>query len=138
MSSASCFASADLLSLDFLSLLLLFTDAFARFFFIGTKSSRPDFHRVGVPAHRRTPLRGDWERLYTPIVQHLHLQIRYNTRLNAIELKVRAAAATVRAPLRRASSANRKFFAILRGARLAALTQASFVVAVVVVLHADV
>ena len=40
-----------------------------------------------MPAHRRTPLKDNWEKIYTPIVQFMNLQIRYNTKLNAIELK---------------------------------------------------
>eukprot|EP00697_Spironema_sp_BW2_P014568 gnl/Spiro4/5042_TR2515_c0_g1_i1.p1 gnl/Spiro4/5042_TR2515_c0_g1~~gnl/Spiro4/5042_TR2515_c0_g1_i1.p1 ORF type:complete len:247 (+),score=64.96 gnl/Spiro4/5042_TR2515_c0_g1_i1:64-741(+) len=45
------------------------------------------FRRIPVPPHRLTPLRNNWMQIYTPIVQHLKLQIRMNTRLRCVELK---------------------------------------------------
>lgn len=46
-----------------------------------------DFRRVRVPAHRYTPLKNDWPNIMKPIVEHLHLQIRMNTKTRCIELK---------------------------------------------------
>lgn len=46
-----------------------------------------DFRRVRVPAHRYTPLKTDWPNIMKPIVEHLHLQIRMNTKTRCIELK---------------------------------------------------
>lgn len=43
--------------------------------------------RVVVPAHRYTPLKEHWMKIFTPIVEHLHLQIRFNTRTRTVELK---------------------------------------------------
>ncbi|KAF1782981.1 Transmembrane protein 43 family [Phytophthora cactorum] len=46
-----------------------------------------DFRRVRVPAHRYTPLKNDWPNIMKPIVEHLKLQIRMNTKTRCIELK---------------------------------------------------
>ncbi|TDH72105.1 hypothetical protein CCR75_004570 [Bremia lactucae] len=46
-----------------------------------------DFRRVRVPAHRYTPLKKDWPNIMKPIVEHLKLQIRMNTKTRCIELK---------------------------------------------------
>jgi|UniRef100_K3WKW4 RNA-binding protein PNO1 len=46
-----------------------------------------DFRRVRVPAHRYTPLKNDWPNIMKPIVEHLRLQIRMNTKTRCIELK---------------------------------------------------
>eukprot|EP00041_Stephanoeca_diplocostata_P014011 m.251680 g.251680 ORF g.251680 m.251680 type:complete len:279 (-) comp19542_c0_seq3:77-913(-) len=43
--------------------------------------------RVPVPPHRLTPLRESWLKIFTPIVQHMHLQIRMNTRTRHVELR---------------------------------------------------
>ncbi|KAI9905132.1 hypothetical protein PsorP6_013794 [Peronosclerospora sorghi] len=46
-----------------------------------------DFRRVRVPAHRYSPLKKDWPNVMKPIVEHLKLQIRMNTKTRCIELK---------------------------------------------------
>ncbi|KAJ0407548.1 hypothetical protein P43SY_006866 [Pythium insidiosum] len=51
------------------------------------EGGKNDFRRVRVPAHRYTPLKNDWPNLMTPIVDHLKLQIRMNTKTRCIELK---------------------------------------------------
>jgi len=43
--------------------------------------------RIVVPPHRLSPLRENWEKIYTPTVTHLKLQIRMNTHLRAVELR---------------------------------------------------
>eukprot|EP00698_Gefionella_okellyi_P006658 TRINITY_DN15_c0_g1_i1.p2 TRINITY_DN15_c0_g1~~TRINITY_DN15_c0_g1_i1.p2 ORF type:complete len:253 (+),score=34.28 TRINITY_DN15_c0_g1_i1:41-760(+) len=43
--------------------------------------------KVPVPAHRYTQLRESWTKLYTPIVEHLQLQIRMNTKSRSVELR---------------------------------------------------
>eukprot|EP00743_Colponemidia_sp_Colp-15_P001529 GILK01001669.1.p1 GENE.GILK01001669.1~~GILK01001669.1.p1 ORF type:complete len:253 (+),score=34.40 GILK01001669.1:56-760(+) len=50
-------------------------------------AGRSQFRRVPVPAHRYTPLRDCWMQIMTPIVEHMKLQIRMNTRRRAVELK---------------------------------------------------
>jgi RNA-binding protein PNO1 len=43
--------------------------------------------RVAVPAHRMTPLKGCWVELIEPLVQHLKLQVRMNTKRRCIEIR---------------------------------------------------
>ena len=47
-----------------------------------------EFRKVAVPPHRMTPLRDRWEEIVGPIVEHLKLQIRMNTRLKRVEIRV--------------------------------------------------
>ena len=54
-----------------------------------------EFRRVQVPPHRLTPLKKDWMQLYTPIVDHLKLDVRMNARLRAVELRTSAHTADV-------------------------------------------
>ena len=46
-----------------------------------------EFRRVPVPPHRYTPLRNDWMQIYTPIVEHLKLDVRMNPRNRSVEIK---------------------------------------------------
>ena len=50
-------------------------------------SDQAEYRRVRVPANRYTPLRDNWEHMMTPIVKHMKLQIRMNTRNRCVELK---------------------------------------------------
>eukprot|EP00004_Rigifila_ramosa_P025956 TRINITY_DN7893_c0_g1_i1.p1 TRINITY_DN7893_c0_g1~~TRINITY_DN7893_c0_g1_i1.p1 ORF type:complete len:224 (-),score=59.70 TRINITY_DN7893_c0_g1_i1:12-638(-) len=43
--------------------------------------------KVPVPAHRYTPLKQHWMEIYSPIVEHMQLQIRMNTHNRCIEIK---------------------------------------------------
>jgi len=43
--------------------------------------------RVNVPPHRYTPLKSHWMELYTPIVEHMKVQIRMNPKKRCVELK---------------------------------------------------
>ncbi|XP_076441798.1 RNA-binding protein PNO1-like [Babylonia areolata] len=43
--------------------------------------------RVFVPANRRTPLQQNWAAIFTPIVEQLKLQIRFNLRTKHVEIK---------------------------------------------------
>eukprot|EP00808_Paulinella_micropora_P001498 g56596.t1 len=45
------------------------------------------YARIAVPPNRRTPLRAQWMEIYRPIVEHMKLQIRYNPKFHAVELK---------------------------------------------------
>ena len=54
-----------------------------------------EFRRVQVPPHRLTPLKKEWMQLYTPIVDHLKLDVRMNARLRAVELRTSAHTADV-------------------------------------------
>ena len=48
---------------------------------------KSEFRRIPVPPHRYTPLRKEWMRLYTPIVEHLKLDVRMNPRNRSVEIK---------------------------------------------------
>ncbi|XP_022108940.1 RNA-binding protein pno1-like [Acanthaster planci] len=67
-----------------------------------TSSKRPNFpplsgekllegseemRKIPVPAHRYTPLKENWLKIYSPIVEHLKLQIRFNLRTRHVEIK---------------------------------------------------
>lgn len=45
--------------------------------------------KVGVPPHRMTPLKRDWIKIYTPLVEECGLQVRMNAGKRLIEMKVR-------------------------------------------------
>ncbi|KNC79879.1 RNA-binding protein PNO1 [Sphaeroforma arctica JP610] len=49
----------------------------------GEKSER----RVQVPTHRMTPLKQQWLKIYTPLVEHMKLQVRMNLHTRKVELK---------------------------------------------------
>jgi len=46
-----------------------------------------EVRKVAVPQHRLTPLRNAWEHIYTPLVSHMKLQVRFNTKTRNVELK---------------------------------------------------
>ncbi|XP_063220863.1 RNA-binding protein PNO1 [Bacillus rossius redtenbacheri] len=46
-----------------------------------------EVRKVPVPAHRLTPLKENWMKIFTPIVEHLHLQIRFNLTSRNVELR---------------------------------------------------
>lgn len=52
------------------------------------QNGKPATRRVQVPEHRYTPLRNDWTKICTPIVQHLKLQIRMNLKKRTVDLRV--------------------------------------------------
>ena len=43
--------------------------------------------KIFVPTNRLAPLRQNWMKIFTPIVEHLKLQIRFNTRNRVVEIK---------------------------------------------------
>ncbi|KAL1237100.1 RNA-binding protein [Trichinella pseudospiralis] len=54
---------------------------------LNKKLKMDEYRRVSVPAHRFNPLRENWPKIYTPIVQHLKLQIRFNIRKRDVEIR---------------------------------------------------
>lgn len=46
--------------------------------------------KVPVPSHRYTPLKENWMKIYTPIVEHLQLQVRFNLKSRNVEIRVSA------------------------------------------------
>lgn len=44
--------------------------------------------KIPVPANRYTPLKENWMKIFTPVVDHLNLQIRFNLKTRMIEIRV--------------------------------------------------
>ena len=49
-----------------------------------------ELRKVAVPANRYTPLKENWMKIYTPIVENLQLQVRCNLKTRNVEIKVGA------------------------------------------------
>ena len=43
--------------------------------------------RIPIPPHRLTPLKKDWLKIITPLVEHLHLQVRMNIKSKSVEIR---------------------------------------------------
>ncbi|CAD5119112.1 DgyrCDS7756 [Dimorphilus gyrociliatus] len=43
--------------------------------------------KVSVPSHRYTPLKENWMRIFTPVVEYLKLQIRFNLKSRTVEIR---------------------------------------------------
>ena len=50
-------------------------------------SDKTTYRRIRCPPHRYTPLREAWEQILTPLVEYLHLQVRFNTSTRSVEMK---------------------------------------------------
>ncbi|EMC91488.1 hypothetical protein BAUCODRAFT_330162 [Baudoinia panamericana UAMH 10762] len=48
---------------------------------------RVEERKIRVPPHRMTPLKASWPKIYPPLVEHLHLQVRMNLPKKAVELR---------------------------------------------------
>eukprot|EP00794_Sanderia_malayensis_P020356 gene20356-22363_t len=48
---------------------------------------RIEFRKVPVPPHRYTPLKNNWLKIFTPVVEQLNLQIRFNLKSKNVEIK---------------------------------------------------
>ncbi|KAF1971174.1 eukaryotic type KH-domain (KH-domain type I) [Bimuria novae-zelandiae CBS 107.79] len=46
---------------------------------------------VAVPPHRYSPLKNAWPKIFPPLVEHLHLQVRMNTAKRTVEMRTSAA-----------------------------------------------
>ncbi|XP_072035001.1 RNA-binding protein PNO1-like [Amphiura filiformis] len=46
-----------------------------------------EMRKIPVPSHRYTPLKESWMKIFTPLVEHLKLQIRFNLKIRHVELK---------------------------------------------------
>lgn len=51
------------------------------------QGARKQLRRVGVPPHRMTPLKNMWMQMIQPLVEHLKLQVRMNTKRRAVEIR---------------------------------------------------
>jgi len=50
-------------------------------------NGRIEERKIPVPIHRLTPLRDNWMKIFTPVVQYMKLQIRMNTQTRNVELR---------------------------------------------------
>lgn len=48
---------------------------------------RVQTRKIPIPPHRMTPLKSSWPKIYSPLVEHLRLQVRMNTKSRAVELR---------------------------------------------------
>ncbi|XP_071476217.1 RNA-binding protein pno1-like [Diadema antillarum] len=46
-----------------------------------------EVRKIPVPANRYTPLKENWMKIFTPVVEHLKLQIRFNLKTRQVELR---------------------------------------------------
>lgn len=54
----------------------------------GTKmSSNQQIRKILIPSNRLTPLKKNWIKIYTPLVEQMKLQIRMNPRTKSVELR---------------------------------------------------
>lgn len=51
------------------------------------RSDDADVRKVPVPAHRYTPLKESWLKIFTPIVENLQLQVRFNLKTRNVEIR---------------------------------------------------
>lgn len=49
---------------------------------------KTNFRHVKIPPNRLGPLKNHWLEIYKPIVEHLKLQIRFNTKTANVEIRV--------------------------------------------------
>ncbi|KAL5612269.1 hypothetical protein BROUX41_000191 [Berkeleyomyces rouxiae] len=50
-------------------------------------ATRIQTRQVRIPPHRLTPLKTNWPRIYPPLVEHLKIQTRFNTKRKSVELR---------------------------------------------------
>ncbi|KAL0983737.1 hypothetical protein UPYG_G00132060 [Umbra pygmaea] len=51
------------------------------------KGGSDEMRKVAVPSHRFSPLKENWLKIFTPIVENLQLQVRFNLRTRNVEIK---------------------------------------------------
>ncbi|KAL3287782.1 hypothetical protein HHI36_002244 [Cryptolaemus montrouzieri] len=49
--------------------------------------TKDNMRKIPVPSHRYTPLKENWLKIFTPIVEHLQLQVRFNLKTRNVEIK---------------------------------------------------
>ena len=52
------------------------------------QGTHAEMRRIPVPPHRYAPLKEKWLSIYTPIVEQLHLQMRFELKSRNVEIKV--------------------------------------------------
>lgn len=80
--------SGDKLTVCFTVLVVIsFKKTQSNFEFI-FKEGKQEARKIFVPPNRFNPLKENWMKIYTPIVDYLKLQVRFNLKTRNIELKV--------------------------------------------------
>lgn len=51
------------------------------------RQSGVEVRKVPVPSHRYTPLKENWMKIFSPVVEHLKLQIRFNLKTRNVEIR---------------------------------------------------
>ncbi|CAG8457061.1 4367_t:CDS:2 [Ambispora gerdemannii] len=51
------------------------------------KGTKRQMQKISVPPNRYTPLKKLWSKVYEPLVEHLNLQVRMNTKSHCVELR---------------------------------------------------
>ncbi|XP_077885218.1 RNA-binding protein PNO1 isoform X1 [Ictidomys tridecemlineatus] len=51
------------------------------------QGGKEETRKIPVPANRYTPLKENWMKIFTPIVEHLGLQIRFNLKSRNVEIR---------------------------------------------------
>lgn len=46
-----------------------------------------EIRKIPVPSHRYSPLKENWLKIFTPVVEHLKLQVRFNLRTRNVEIR---------------------------------------------------
>ncbi|SNX85988.1 probable PNO1 protein [Melanopsichium pennsylvanicum] len=52
-----------------------------------TAVAKGQLRKIPIPPHRLTPLKNDWHKIYTPLVEMVGLQVRMNVQKKCVELK---------------------------------------------------
>eukprot|EP00842_Homolaphlyctis_polyrhiza_P003377 jgi/Hompol1/403/HPOL_003467-RA len=50
-------------------------------------SAKAESRKIPIPPHRLTPLKNDWLKIYTPLVEHMKLQVRMNIKARSVEIR---------------------------------------------------
>lgn len=53
------------------------------------RDGKYEIRKIHVPSNRFNPLKENWMKVYSPVVEYLKLQIRFNLKTRNVELKVR-------------------------------------------------
>jgi len=51
------------------------------------KQARMEVRKISVPNHRYSPLKENWMKIYTPIVENLDLEVRFNLKTRNVEIR---------------------------------------------------
>ncbi|KAF9166492.1 pre-rRNA-processing protein pno1 [Entomortierella chlamydospora] len=52
-----------------------------------TSKSSSQQRKIPIPPHRMTPLKNEWMKIYSPLVDHLKLQVRMNIKSKSVEIR---------------------------------------------------